>query len=50
MAVVNRLKEIKHLKLGSSHCGSVVTNSISIHEDPGSIPSPVQWVKDLALP
>ena len=36
-------------KLGSSHCGSVVTNPTSIHEDVGLIPRPAQWVKDPAL-
>ena len=36
--------------LGSSHCGSVVTNSTSIHEDVGLIPGLSQWVKDPALP
>ena len=39
------------LNLGwqSFHCGSVVTNLISIHENVGSIPGLTQWVKDLAL-
>ena len=34
---------------GSSQCGSVVMNPISIHEDAGSNPGLVQWVKDLSL-
>ena len=42
------LEEIKDL--GSSHCGSVVTNLTSIYEDAGLIPGLAQWVKDLALP
>ena len=33
----------------SSHCGSAVTNLISIHEVVGSVPGPAQWVKDLEL-
>ena len=37
-------------KEGSSHCGSVVTNWISIHEDAGLIPGLApQWVKYLVL-
>ena len=35
---------------GSSHCGLVVTNPTSIHEDAGLIAGLTQWVKDLVLP
>ena len=37
-------------KQRSSHCGSVVTNLSSIHEDLGSTPGLAQWVKDPPLP
>ena len=36
--------------LGSSHCGSMVTNPTSIHEDVGLISGLMQWIKDPALP
>ena len=35
--------------LGNSHCGSVVMNPTSVHEDMGLIPGLPQWVKDPAL-
>ena len=40
---------LKGVKLGTSHSGSAVMN-LTIQEDAGSIPGPVQWVKDPALP
>ena len=33
----------------SSHCGAAEMNPTSNHEVAGSIPGPIQWVKNLAL-
>ena len=41
---------IKKDEIGSFHCGSVVTNPTSVHEDTDSISGLVQWFKDLELP
>ena len=40
---------IFHMFLESSHCGSVITNLTSSHEDAGSIPGLAQWDKDPVL-
>ena len=34
----------------TSHCGLMVMNPTSIHEDTSLIPDLAQWVKDLMLP
>ena len=41
---------LKRVDFGSFHCGSVVTNPTSIHEETGLIPGLAQWLKDSALP
>ena len=52
-ALFTTAKEPKQIKgplrdewIGSSLCGSAVTNPTSIYEDVGSIPGLTQWVKD----
>ena len=47
---VERINRLRDIPSESSHCGSVLTNQINIHEDTILIPGPAQWVKDLALP
>ena len=48
LRILQQIFVLKYLTL-SSHCGSVVWNLTSIHEDMGSIPVLPQWVKDPAL-
>ena len=40
---------LKKYIIGSSHCGSWVTNLTDIHEDAVSISGFAQWVNNLAL-
>ena len=40
---------VQKFNIGSSHCGSMVTNLTSFHKDAGSILGLTQWVKDPAL-
>ena len=41
--------QFKKIHSGSSHYGSEIMNTTSIHEDVSSIPGRAQWVKDTAL-
>ena len=40
---------VKKFSRWSSHCGHLVKNLTSVHEDVGSIPDLTQWVKDPEL-
>ena len=43
-------RSFKDQPFGNSHCGAVEMNLTKVHEDMGSIPGLVQWVKGPALP
>ena len=54
-AVVEMIEKLGDGKLfksisGSLHCGTVETNSTSIHKEGVLIPRLAQWVKHLVLP
>ena len=42
-------KKKKRIQMGLSVLAQWVMKPAGIHEDPGSIPGLIQWVKDLAL-
>ena len=50
MQMANKTWKDAQFLLWSSHCGSMVMNLTSIHEDTGSFHGLTQWVKDLELP